>query len=490
MRRTFPMSARLVLAALVVLAAGCGGLKKTVEPNEPPQTTIFVSGPLDTVNHTAHLHWFGTAAHGYIAGYEVRLLNPLAPADTAWRFTLATDSVITVYTPTGYVAPTFEARAIDDHGVRDPSPARQLFQFSNIPPVVTLVGKPNAGDHSDTTFASVTVTWNVTDADGNAAAVVCKVWLDGQAASPLTATGGSFTMPSSRFLVGGAYTSGRRTLYIQGIDDGGMAGPIDSVSWYVKAPVTGSRARLLLIDDVPAGLAYNVRTDTLYSNQVANTGVPSDQVRVLRLESNQPFRSAKDLEQTFKQFEAVVWYRAEQTTYSGVLNSYASGPNGGGIGPYLDAGGKLYIESLSLVEAWSSYGPLKQSFLQKYADCQGTFQFATPPDSSGAWSVTNTGTLYCPSIADSIPSRRGIGSMRAFAVRNASDILMFAPAQMMSPSNPIAMPVAIDVLQPSGGRLILQTYPMVTGTVPASGAQQRASVVLLKTLQRLGLSGP
>lgn len=325
--------------------------------------------------------------------------------------------MVTVFTPTGYAAPVFEARAIDDHGVRDPNPARQLFQFSNVPPVVQLVGKPNAFDHSDTTFASVTVTWTVADQDGDAGAVITRLWLDGQAGSPLDTVGTSFTMPSSRFLSGGVYLSGRRTLYIQGIDDGGMAGPIDSVTWYVKSPVTGTRARLLLIDDVPSTDAAKVRVDTLYSHAVANTGIAADSYRVLHLQFNQPWRSAKDLEQTFKQFETVVWYRGEQTAYSRVLDSYAVGPQGEGIGPYLDGGGKLFIESLNLVAAWSSYGPLSQGFVQRYLNCSGTLHYAVAPDSSGAWGLGSSGVLQCPGVADSLQNKRIITGLRAFVAR-------------------------------------------------------------------------
>ena len=489
MRRLLALLAVVVAATLAALVAGgCSPTKRILQSAEPPHTIIFVSGPVGTVNHTVHLHWFGSAAHGYIAGYEVRMLNPLAPADTAWHFTLATDSVITVYTPTGYAAPVFEARAIDDRGVRDPHPARQLFQFSNLPPIVKLVGKPNAFDHSDTTFASVTVTWTVTDPDGNAGAVISRVWLDGQAGSPLTASGTSFTMPSSRFGVSGVYPSGRRTLYIQGIDDGGMAGPIDSVTWFVKSPVVGTRARLLLVDDVPSTDAAKTRVDTLYNHAVANTGIATDSYRVLHLQFNQPWRSAKDLEQTFKQFETVVWYRGEQAAYSRVLDSYAVGPAGEGIGPYLDGGGKLFIESLNLVAAWSSYGPLSQAFVQKYLNCSGTFQYAIAPDSSGSWGLGSNGVLPCPGVADSLQNKRIITGLRAFVAKDPSEILMVVPAHVMTQNNPVDFPVAMNVRQANNGRLIVGTYPLVSGTIPTATFPQRASVVLLKILGLLGLA--
>jgi hypothetical protein len=484
----------LVLASLAVVfalsAGGCSPSRHIIQQHDVPQTTIFVTGPVDTVNHTVHLHWYGTEAHGYIAGYELRMLNPLAPADTNWHFTVRTDSVFTIYTPTGYSAPVFEVRAVDDRGVRDPDPARQTFQFSNQPPIVRLVGKPNAADRSDTTFASVTVTWTVEDPDGNTGAVICRVWLDGQADNPLTASGFSFTMPSSRFLTGGSIVSGRRVLYIQGIDDGGLAGPIDSVAWYVKSPVTGLRARLLLVDDVPTTDPGKPRVDTLYSHAVTNAGLAPGNVRVLHLQTSQPFRSAMDLEQTFRQFETVVWYRGEQSAVSRVLTDYAIGANGEGIGPYLDAGGRLFIESLSLVSAWSSPGPLTQGFVQKYLNCSGTFQFPLAPDSSGAWGMNPNRVLRCPGLADSVLNMRIVSGLRAFVARDPSEILIVAPPHILSQDNAIPMPIAMNVPQANQGRFIVSTYPLVSGTLSTPAFPQRASLLLLNIFGLLGLTGP
>ncbi len=485
MRRPLALLAIMAIAAFLVPAlCGCG-LKKITKVMVPPHTTIFVQGPVDTVNHIVHLYWFGTEANGYIAGYEVRLLNPAAPADTNWQFTTHTDSVLTVLTPTGFTAATFEVRAIDDRGVRDPDPARQTFKFRNRPPIVKLINKPNAADRSDTTFASATVDWSVSDPDGRPEKVVCRVWLDGHASSPDIASGTSFTVPSDRFLVGGAYVSGNRTLFIQGIDDGGMAGPVDSVTWYVRKPVAGARARLLLIDDVPNTNAAKVRTDTLYSNAVLNAGLSPGTWSVLHLQFNQPFRSAKDLQQTLQLFETVVWYRAEQSTYSSILANF-----GDGIGPYLDGGGRMFIESLSLTSAMSTFGALSPDFVAKYMNSDGVFLFPLAPDSSAAWGLGGTAVLQCPAIADSLQNKRIISGLRAFRTRDRSQILILARAHTLSQDNPIDMAVALSVPQARGGRFIVDTYPMVSGTISTPGFPQRASLVLLKIFGLLGLTGP
>ena len=475
----------LVLALLCSgILAGCS-LKHMAIPTDVPHTIIFVQGPVDTVSHIVHLYWFGTEEHGYISGYEVRLLNPDAPADTNWAFTTHTDSVLTVQTPSGFTSAVFEARAIDEHGMRDPDPARQTFHFRNQPPIVLLVGKPNAADHSDTTFASATVTWSVNDPDGDASKVFFRIWLDGNQNTPNIVGGTSFTVPSNQFLVNGAITSGLRTLRIQGIDDGGMAGAIDSVTWYVKRAVVGSRARLLLIDDVPTTYSAKVRVDTLYANAVANTGIAPDSRTTLHLQFDQPFRSAKDLEQTFEMFESVVWYHGEQTAPSAVMSQY-----GDGIGPYLDHGGKLFIESLNLIETSQNNGALSLDFVNQYLNSDGVFLYPLAPDSSSAWSLSGAAVFPCPGVGDSVLNSRIIGGLRAFKTRDNSQILVLARPGVLSEGNPFPMAVALSVPQPGGGLMIADSYPMVSATIPATGFPQRASVVLLKILGLLGLSGP
>ena len=489
----------LIAIALALFVAWCAascGAKKVLAPVSVPRTYIFVQGPVDTVNHIVKLHWFGTDPHGYIAGYEVRLLNPAAPVDTAWGFTTAKDTTLTVLTPTGFTQAVFEARAINDRGVRDPSPARQTFNFNNQPPVLHIVGKPNSLEHSDTTFASVTVDWTVVDPDGNTNAVTTRVWLDGRQDSPQIAHGTTFTMPSQEFLQGGAYLSGPRTLFVQPIDDGGMAGSIDSCTWYVRQPVPGARARLLVIDDAQYSGGAKVRVDTLYANAITRTGIDPSTIRVLHLAASQPFRSATDLAQTFGLFENVLWYRGELTGVSAALNNY-----GAGVGTYLEHGGHLFLESLNLIKAWLSPGPFDVDWVKRYLNSDGVFLFGQPPDSSATWGVSSTHPTVLHSFQpdDSVLAKRNIAGLRGLITRNRSQVLLEATASGLTPLNPISMPVALDVPQSGGGRLMFVTFPLVTGTVDGSPADtlytsypfpQRASVVLLEMLQRFGLSGP
>ena len=136
----------LVLAIATGFATGCG-VKGTLAPNIPPQTVVFVEGPVDTVNHVVTLRWFGSDPDGEVVRYEFRFVYPTgqAPAgydSSAWNSTTRRDSTFAVYTASGYSMPTFVIRAIDNDGEPDPTPARQTFQFKNDPPTVQLIGAP------------------------------------------------------------------------------------------------------------------------------------------------------------------------------------------------------------------------------------------------------------------------------------------------------------------------------------------------------------
>lgn len=475
-------------AALLLAGLSCGKLTGTLRPHSPPETVVFVSGPVDTVNHLVHLYWYGSDPNGYVVGYELRLLNPAAPAETAWVGTTRTDSLLTVHTPQGYTQPVFEVRAIDNDGARDPSPARQVFSFSNQPPVVRITQRPGP---RDSTFASVTAGWSVTDPDGDPSRVRYLVWLNGHEDDPEQTDQTTFTMPSERFLVGGQYASGPRTLYVRAIDDGGMAGPVDSMVWQVKKPVAGTRARLLLVDDVPRTHAANNLIDTLYTNTAARN-LPADAYTVLRLDFNQPFASAKDIEQTFKLFEAVVWYRGNVTFVSNTLRDYQDG-----IGPYLESGGRFYLDGLYLFSGLNAPGALREDFADRYLNCDGflkCFQLVQNfSDSTLGWGNVNASVFRSTMFADStrqplLGAQTGeAGGFRVFNPRSNSIVALSAPPGTITPARPDTLTVGVSVPQPSGGRAIVLAVPLGTSQPANASSGPR---LLAKIFGQLGLTGP
>jgi hypothetical protein len=489
-----------LLGALAALLAGCSA-KGTLKPNTPPETTIFVQGPVDTVNHNVHLYWFGTDPDGEITGYEIRFLNPSAPADTCWTFVPpdSTDRVFSVYTPAGFAAPVFEVRAIDNSGeappvrssacelasadtvphpgTRDPSPAREDFKFRNLPPTLSLLNRFRL---ADTTFASATVQWSSSDPDGDGTKLRFRIWLDGNESIPDVVAGNSFTVPTARFLQGGLLLSGYRQLFIQAVDDGGMLSRVDSIRWYVRAPATGGHyphlGRLLIVDDVPRAFSQNFSTDTIYYNTAARNLAPGE-YSILQMDFTQPFRSAKDIEQTFNLFDAVVWYiggSSDFRTYETTLASYQAG-----LAAYLDAGGKVYMDGQDLVDGPHARGPLGNAFVTDHLGSDFLFQYYSTvvQDSTVGWSNTNP-SYFVSRWGDSLRVQQlttasgfSLGGFRAFGVRDDQYTLVstaMPPLGSLLPVGilPLPVPVAVTVPQPNDGLFMVVTFPLRAASTP------------------------
>ena len=475
-----------VTAALLLAAVGCGVTKKltgSLHPNTPPQTVLFVNGSVDTVNHVVRLFWFGTDKDGSVTGYEWRLDNPAgnaSPADTGWHYTTATDSTFTVFSPAGYTNPTFSVRAIDDAGQRDPAPPVQRFEFRNLPPITRLTTKPLT---TDTTFSSVSVIWTGTDPDGDAAKLRYLVWLDGRQATPEITSANALTMPTDRFgtfpATGPLATT--RKLYVRAIDDGGMAGPIDSCQWFVRRPVTGTRARLLIVDDVPRTNAANTRFDTLYSNTCARVGLAANQYTVLRLDTTQPFKTAADFSQTFKLFENVVWYRGNEITFSSLLRTAEPA-----ISDYVRSGGRFYVDGLYLFGGRNATGPLSEDFARTVLHSRGLVSAftttATFSDSSVGFGNTGTSvflprvplgaaigrdTMYVKQV---FTVRSGeAGGLRQFSYLDPSEVVLWGGRNTLTPVVADSTAVGMNVAQSGGGRAVVVCMPP-GGAVPAVGA--------------------
>ena len=504
MKRVLLLLVLLAAVAGLGVTAGCGLTKKltgTQHANQPPHTVLFVNGAIDTVNHVVHLYWFGSDADGAVAGFEWQMKNPVAPADSAWHFTTNTDSLFIVQAPAGYTNPVFSVRAIDNAGARDPNPPRQTFEFSNQAPTVKLTQKPLP---TDTTFSSVTVAWSATDVDGDVGKLQYLVWLNGNEGSPEMTTATTFTMPSSRFLVNGNLTTGPRKLYVRAIDDGGRAGPADSVTWVVRRPVTGVRARLLLVDDVPRASANNLRFDTLYSNSIGRVGVPTDQYTILRLDTTQPFKSAADVAQTFKQFETVVWYRGIETSISTLLTTAEPG-----IASYLDAGGRFYLDGLYLIGGRNANGPLDEGFVRSHLNSNGMISMFT---NSGTFSDSSIGfgnagaSVFTPHVdvgfgtigRDSLYTRGfavrpgEAGGLRQFQFNDRSQVVLWGGLGTLTPDIGDSTAVGVAVPQPSGGIGIVVCMPPGGAVPPVGPGTQAGSAARFVTniYRMLGLDKP
>lgn len=469
-----------VILLLGVAAVGCTG-RTALVPRLAPETTVFVQGDVDTVNHVVEIFWFGTDPDGVVAFYELRLLNPAAPAESAWVRTTRTDSTFTVFTPTGSASPVFEVRAIDNDGLIDATPARQRFFFDNEPPTVMIGSYPQP---SSETYASLTLSWTASDPDGESSIMRFRVWLDGNEANPHILSGMTYTIPTADFFEGPEVRSGTRTVFVQPIDDGGLVGETVSRSWTVRPTVTGppgTRARLLLIDDVSTLNTLNTRTDTLWANAVANQLEPGTW-SVLRLQTVQPFQSPEDARQTFSLYDAVIWYRGTESTFSNVLRDVQ-----GGIAAAVEDGHSFLVEGLNLVDGIGRSGPLEQDFVSRVYETDYLYKFFTSgmEDSSVSWGV-NGGAVF-RSSTDSLRIAIITLGLRGFAVRDTDDVLLWARAGTLSQFHDFDIPVALLVPHASGARAGIISIPVVTTSQPAPNGSfpQRASVFVNKVVQVL-----
>ena len=119
--------------------------------------------------------------------------------------------------------------------------------------------------------------------------------------------------------------------------------PVDEFARFVRAPVGGNHGRLLLLNDLPppSQLTSWAIYDSLYRN-LAQRLIPG-QFDVLRTAVTQPFRSVKDVQQTFALFDAVIWYRGPRADLTPWAASYQSG-----VDSALAHGARLFVEGQNL----------------------------------------------------------------------------------------------------------------------------------------------
>ena len=482
----------LALAGLAALGTGCSP-KNVVGANAPPETFAFIQAPVDSispVNHRIHVYWYGADPDGEVVGYDIRVIAGGGPGDPPWvrvpRTT--TDSLFTIFTgDSALVTPTFEFRAVDDDGAVDESPARQTFRLTNLAPVVTIVDPLRA---IDTTYASVTISWNVDDPDGGGPGLRYRLWLDGNEAAYDSTEARTFTVPSARFLQPGPgglqFNSGPRTLYLQAVDDGGRQGPVVSTTWYVRAPALmqrNQRGRVLLIDDSPSGSGSNGSFDAFFVAGLAGTSTRllADSGSVLRPQFNPTiFRSARDFAQTLRQFEAVVWYRGMENSVSPLLRAQQDS-----LFAWLEAGGRLYLDGPYLLEGRATPGAIRESFVSSHLGSTALILWAsTTQDSTAGWnnrgnsrfrSSRYSAQMTTVAVVPGIPGQTG--GLRAFQVRDTADVALWAlPGQLEPPNLGFEAAVGLRINYAPDGRLVLLSLPL-RAAVPAQSSPLFQSIV-------------
>lgn len=143
--------------------------------SESPDTELSVrdSSLVDNIasanrlSSTVFVAWSGTDPDGFINHFEIRFY-PSAETrgpEEGWNETTRNDSLVLLPIPRGerFADVVFEARAVDNDGNVDPSPARTVFPIKNSPPSIRL----SVFDlPPDTTFPIISFAWQADDPEG------------------------------------------------------------------------------------------------------------------------------------------------------------------------------------------------------------------------------------------------------------------------------------------------------------------------------------
>lgn len=284
---------------LAVVLIGCTDVPESVLTNSAPETylSIFPDSIISPQKTRLKITWWGDDPDGLVKGFEVSFdsLN--------WSYTPNNDSTFQLVIVGNDSTFRFWARAIDDKGNIDPSPATNLFPVVNSAPSV----KFNAGTEiPDTSFPVATFVWTGTDPDGDNT-IRNYYWAlnDTSTWNEISGTTNSITLRESNGIV----PNSNNKLYLKAKDIAGIYSPVvkmpdSSKTWFVRE----KRGNILLINDYPrTGLNQAV---VFYDSAMSYSNY--SQYSKLDIKANNGGNIPKVVNpmfiETLKLFQCVVWF--------------------------------------------------------------------------------------------------------------------------------------------------------------------------------------
>lgn len=335
--------------ACLLLLAGCGEEAGPLHPNQPPETVITYAGPVDTVNSHLRVRWWGEDADGDVVGYETRWTFAGTTEPGPWTFTAATTDSFPLPAPLGAAVHIFEVRAVDDSGLRDPTPARQDYAVRDRRPRI-LFSDPAGLD--DVTLPAVTIVFRVLDDDGQDTIGETEAWLDGAEDRPHR-----IAWPESlaTFAPADFDRYGQRTLYLRAKDDAGAASDVISHTWTVTAPV----GEVLLVDDMPDAIAGALTfTDPFY--RAALDSVLGGRPYTVHKIEDAAFRTTDEAAAILGLFDVVVWYQGTNAVVGGqnqAVDVTSLRRSAGAIRDLLARGGRMLLSTMNAVGTGGAFDP-------------------------------------------------------------------------------------------------------------------------------------
>ncbi len=314
-----------ILAALMIsILAGCVRAPEPVPvENLPPETYLFinpVNDTTDTVGGKQVMRWWGNDPDGEVVGYYI------AVDDTSeWIWTTSTETTIIFRSESTAVIHRFFAKAVDNEGAQDPTPAFVVIPTVSTPPTIEFV---YGTQPPDTTFPIATFYWEAHDDDGDET-ITGYLWrLDTDPEGEW-----HFIPAETSFVTIRNIEPGERTFVVKAIDETGVISTDSACyTWYVK-PAQG---HLLVVDD-----SDEPADDRFYLDIIEQMGV---EYSIWKLDVRVPY-SPYDIDGVINEmgFDVIVWFTG--TEFSRFWNEHSGYSLVQSLERFLDNGHKLLLIS-------------------------------------------------------------------------------------------------------------------------------------------------
>lgn len=310
-------------------------LQGELAANLAPETFTIVDTIIrigdDRFNSQVEISWWGDDADGFISGYEFTF-DSVITENTVWHFTTKQDSIFLLATPPGKdtIDFPFHIRAIDNDGLKDPTPADLVYPVKNSPPALAFVYGEN---NPVKTFPVIRFYWQGTDPDGAENLNHYELCWNDTSQLPyqldVTATGAVFeatnlqadisdcqvyinnNQTAQSELMHGLLLNDSNVLYIRSVDNALATSPyVASYKLFVKKPIS----TILLVDGYTTGGAA---VESFYTQQLASLGFSAvDTMQIFQQVAGVYTQLSPDnisQSKVFALFHTILWFSNDAT---------------------------------------------------------------------------------------------------------------------------------------------------------------------------------
>ncbi|MFN0274705.1 MAG: hypothetical protein ACKVPJ_03080 [Chitinophagales bacterium] len=316
----------------------------------------------DRLTSQVTLNWWGDDADGYVIGFEYSFDAELTET-TNWKYIERQDSTFILSPAAGedsanYV---FHIRAIDNHELKDPTPAQLIIPVKNSPPTIVLVPGINNPKKS---FPVLKYYWSAGDPDGDNNISYFELFFNDTTESPyilegtatsaifeaLDASAENFTCNvfvnantvAEEDAIGGLTANAWNRLYIRAIDQSNARSAFAiSDSVFVKKV----NSNILLVDGYTTSSPLDFYTGNLSENGFSTVDTMQVFEKVGGLYTQQ---SADNItqEKIFNLFDVILWFSNDADNSFSLAQKTSS--------TFFSSGGKMLMS----VYISSSFDPL------------------------------------------------------------------------------------------------------------------------------------